>query len=158
MRNSSCRKNKNPGSANIGAASQSETDALLYSGKVYGLTTRRCYSVVFAVTMLTFFAAEGNAVFEHFGVILSVVDLLQCVLSQFVQCCIAAAFGGFPVGGDIVAVIEHGAQAQNQTMIKVFMCGVMVADTLLQTNGAWLPMPFPLPVGHHHHTDLRLVL
>ena len=31
-----------------------ETDALLYSGKVYGLATKSFYSVVFAVAMLTF--------------------------------------------------------------------------------------------------------
>ena len=45
---------------------------------------------------------------------------------------VVAAQTGFPVGGDAVAVIQHGAQAQDQAVVEGFAGGIVEADGLQQ--------------------------
>lgn len=89
--------------------------------------------------------------------IISIIDLLQCCPSQFLQLAFRAVLAslqfnedagepsiqglhldvvapqtGFPVGGDAVAVIQHGTQAQDQAVVKGFAGGIVEADGLQQ--------------------------
>lgn len=89
--------------------------------------------------------------------IISIIDLLQCCPSQLLQLAfravlaslqldedarelpmqglhldVVAAQTGFPVGGDAVAVIQHGAQAQDQAVVEDFAGGIVEADGLQQ--------------------------
>ena len=89
--------------------------------------------------------------------IISLVDLLQSRPGQFFQLAlgavltglqldenagelsvqglhldVVAAQTGFPVGGDAVAVIQHGAQAQDQAVVESFAGGIVEADGLQQ--------------------------
>lgn len=89
--------------------------------------------------------------------IISIIDLLQCCPGQLLQLVrrtvftglqfnedagelsvqglhldVVAAQSGFPVGGDAVAVIQHGTQAQNQAVVEGFAGGIVEADGLQQ--------------------------